>query len=126
MERLEWELYKLSKCIDSRKFFIYYDDGSGGIKTRAEIQAKVSELFDIPIEVMKSKTRKGEAVKARQLCMWYEKHNTKYSLSTIGFEFGKDHATVINACRKIDELIETKDAHYYPLIKEFIKFTEQK
>lgn len=126
MENLQQELQTLCNCIDMRKFFILYKDESSGPKTRPEIQQKAAELFGITVEELKSKTRKGEVVKARQLCMWYEKLNTKHSLASIGFEYGgKDHATVLHAHKAIENMIETKDEKYYKAIVEFIKFTEK-
>jgi chromosomal replication initiator protein len=72
------------------------------------IQKVVSDYFDMPIELMKSKTRKREVVQARQIAMYYAKSLTKNSLATIGAHCGgKDHATVLHACRTVNNLMET-------------------
>jgi len=72
------------------------------------IQKVVSDYFDMPIELMKSKTRKREVVQARQIAMFYAKNMTKASLATIGAQCGgKDHATVLHAYRTVNNLIET-------------------
>ncbi|MBK8847922.1 MAG: chromosomal replication initiator protein DnaA [Bacteroidetes bacterium] len=72
------------------------------------IQKVVCDYFDLPLELMKSKTRKREVVQARQLAMYFSKSFTKSSLSNIGMHCGgKDHATVLHACRTVNNLIET-------------------
>jgi chromosomal replication initiator protein len=72
------------------------------------IQKIVCDFFNIPIDMMNSKTRKREIVQARQLSMYFSKKLTNNSLSTIGMHCGKkDHATVLHACRAISNLIET-------------------
>lgn len=72
------------------------------------IQKVVCDYFDLPLETLKSKTRKREVVQARQLAMYFSKSLTKSSLSNIGMHCGgKDHATVLHACRTVNNLIET-------------------
>ena len=72
------------------------------------IQKVVCDYFDIPIELMKSKTRKREIVQARQLAMFFSKQLTKNSLANIGIHCGnKDHATVLHACKTVNNLIDT-------------------
>jgi chromosomal replication initiator protein len=72
------------------------------------IQKVVCDYFDMPIDLLKSKTRKREIVQARQLTMFFAKQLTKNSLATIGAQCGnKDHATVLHACRTVNNLSET-------------------
>jgi chromosomal replication initiator protein len=72
------------------------------------IQKIVCDYFELPLEVLKSKTRKREVVQARQLAMYFSKQLTKSSLSNIGMHCGgKDHATVLHACRTVNNLIDT-------------------
>jgi chromosomal replication initiator protein len=72
------------------------------------IQKVVCDYFELPLELLKSKTRKREVVQARQLAMYFSKALTKSSLSHIGLHCGgKDHATVLHACRTVNNLIET-------------------
>jgi chromosomal replication initiator protein len=72
------------------------------------IQALVCEYFEVPIEMVKSKTRKREIVQARQISMYLAKLHTKTSLKSIGAFFGgRDHSTVIYACQTVDDLIDT-------------------
>ena len=72
------------------------------------IQKVVCDYFDLPIELMKSKTRKSEVVQARQIAMYFSKKMTKSSLANIGMHCGgKDHATVLHACRTVNNLADT-------------------
>ena len=72
------------------------------------IQKVVSEYFGLPSDVLQTKTRKREIVQARQIAMYFSKGMTKSSLSTIGSLIGgKDHATVLHACKTVNNLIDT-------------------
>jgi chromosomal replication initiator protein len=72
------------------------------------IQKIVSDYFNIPVEMINSKTRKREIVQARQIAMYFSKKYTKSSLATIGIHCGnKDHATVLHACRTVNNLLDT-------------------
>ncbi|MFV8838397.1 chromosomal replication initiator protein DnaA [Salinimicrobium soli] len=81
------------------------------------IQKIVSEYFQMDVETLQSKTRKRHIVQARQLAMFFAKKFTKASLASIGSQIGKrDHATVLHACKTVDNLASTD--------KQFNKFVE--
>ena len=85
------------------------------------IQKVVSDYFSIPIDMMHSKTRKREIVQARQIAMYFSKNLTKSSLATIGSQVGgKDHATVLHACKTVSNLFET-DKRFRVFIEEIEK-----
>jgi chromosomal replication initiator protein len=85
------------------------------------IQKVVSDYFGLPLEAIHSKTRKREIVQARQLAMYFSKKLTKASLATIGLHCGnKDHATVLHACRTVNNLIET-DKQFRNYVEEIDK-----
>ncbi len=72
------------------------------------IEKLVCDYFEVPIEMVRSKTRKREIVQARQISMYLAKSYTKSSLKTIGSFFGgRDHSTVIYACQTVGDLIDT-------------------
>jgi chromosomal replication initiator protein len=72
------------------------------------IQKVVCNFYNIGLELLQSKTRKREIVQARQVAMFFSKSLTKSSLATIGSQIGgKDHATVLHACKTVNNLIET-------------------
>ncbi|UOB17695.1 chromosomal replication initiator protein DnaA [Abyssalbus ytuae] len=81
------------------------------------IQKVVSDYFQMDISTLQSKTRKRHIVQARQLAMFFAKKYTKASLASIGSQIGKrDHATVLHACKTVDNLCETD--------KQFRKYME--
>jgi len=85
------------------------------------IEKVVCDYFNISIDLMNSKTRKREIVQARQLAMYFAKKLTKASLATIGLHCGnKDHATVLHACRTVNNLIDT-DKHFRIYVEELDK-----
>jgi len=73
-----------------------------------QIQIKVSEYFNLPVDLLRAKTRRQEIVHARQIAMYLAKELTNSSLKTIGLHFGgRDHSTVIHACQAVEEYIKT-------------------
>lgn len=81
------------------------------------IQKVVSDYFQMDVETLQSKTRKRHIVQARQLAMFFAKKFTKASLASIGTQIGKrDHATVLHACKTVDNLSSTD--------KQFRKYVE--
>jgi chromosomal replication initiator protein len=68
------------------------------------IQKIVCDYFGIKMIDMKAKKRTKEVALPRQIAMYLTKQLTEMSLSDIGKGFGgKDHATVIYACKQIEE-----------------------
>ncbi|WP_372755250.1 chromosomal replication initiator protein DnaA [Mariniflexile sp.] len=81
------------------------------------IQKVVSDYFQMDVDTLQSKTRKRHIVQARQLAMFFAKKFTKASLASIGSQIGKrDHATVLHACKTVDNLTSTD--------KQFKKYVE--
>ena len=71
------------------------------------ISKVVSDYFCIPVDSLSVKTRKREIVQARQIAMYFSKNLTQSSLASIGSQIGgKDHATVLHACRTVTNLKE--------------------
>ena len=72
------------------------------------IQKMVADYFEMDLDTLQSKTRKRHIVQARQLAMYFAKKYTKASLASIGSQIGKrDHATVLHACRTVENLADT-------------------
>jgi chromosomal replication initiator protein len=85
------------------------------------IQKVVSDYFEMDVTTLQSKTRKRHIVQARQLAMFFAKKFTKASLASIGTQIGKrDHATVLNACKTVDNLAET-DKQFKKYIEDLTK-----
>ncbi len=72
------------------------------------IQKTVADYYKIRIADLLSKRRNRSVARPRQLAMALAKKLTNHSLPEIGDSFGgRDHTTVLHACRKIDELRES-------------------
>jgi len=72
--------------------------------TVEQIQKVVCEHFAIRLSDMKAKKRTKEVALPRQIAMYLSKDLTNLSLNDIGKNFGgKDHATVIYACKQMEE-----------------------
>lgn len=71
------------------------------------IQRTVAEYYKIKMSDLLSKRRSRSIARPRQMAMALAKELTNHSLPEIGEAFGgRDHTTVLHACRKIKELIE--------------------
>ena len=71
------------------------------------IQKTVAEYFKIRVADLSSKNRKQTVTRPRQIAMCLARELTSHSFPEIGDAFGgRDHTTVMNACKKINELKE--------------------
>lgn len=72
------------------------------------IQKTVAEYYKIKVSDLLSKRRSRSIARPRQMAMALSKELTNHSLPEIAEVFGgRDHTTVLHACRKIKELIES-------------------
>ncbi len=73
------------------------------------IQRTVAEYYKIKVADILSKRRSRSVARPRQVAMTLAKELTNHSLPEIGDSFGgRDHTTVLHACRKVKELRETE------------------
>ena len=83
-----------------------------------DIQKLVADHYKVRLPDMKSKTRTKPLVVARQVAMYLVKKHLDRSLVDIGRSFGgKDHTTVMNALRRIDDQLN-KDSEIKRDIEE--------
>ena len=76
--------------------------------TIENIQKTVAEYYKIKVSELLSKRRTRSLARPRQMAMALAKELTTHSLPEIGEAFsGKDHTTVLHACRKIKELVDS-------------------
>lgn len=69
------------------------------------IQKTVAEYFKIRVADLMSKSRSQSVTRPRQIAMSLARELTTHSLAEIGDAFnGRDHSTVINACKKVESL----------------------
>jgi len=73
--------------------------------TIENIQKTVAEYYKMRVADLLSKRRSRSIARPRQIAMALSKELTNHSLPEIGDAFGgRDHTTVIHACRKIADL----------------------
>src|SRR5574344_2847280 len=94
------------------------------------IQKTVAEYYKIKVADLLSKRRSRSVARPRQLAMALAKELTNHSLPEIGDAFGgRDHTTVLHACRKIAELRES-DADiredYKNLLRSLTAYTNRR
>ena len=71
------------------------------------IQRTVAEYYRIRVSDLLSKRRSRSVARPRQVAMALSKELTNHSLPEIGDAFGgRDHTTVLHACRKVKSLRE--------------------
>ena len=74
------------------------------------IQRTVAEYYKIRVADLLSKSRRRSITRPRQVAMSLAKELTTHSLPEIGDAFGgRDHTTVLHACRRIKELRDTEN-----------------
>ena len=74
------------------------------------IQKKVADYFELRHSDMLSRRRPNHIAVPRQIAMYLSRDLTKHSLQEIGEAFGgRDHGTVIHACRQVENLVDQDD-----------------
>ena len=85
------------------------------------IRNVVCEYLNVEQAVFDSAKRTREVAQARQIAMYFCKRHTKAPLATIGAAIGgKNHATVLHACKTVSNLMET-DKTFGQMIEEIEK-----
>ncbi len=85
--------------------------GKRKVITIEDIQEVVANRFHIKISDLKSKRRTKTLVYPRQIAMFLSRDLTDASFPEIGRDFGgKDHTTIIHACKQMQKSQETDTA----------------
>ncbi len=95
---------------------------SPGVKTSIEdIQRKTAEFYKLDVRDFHSPQRARRVARPRQVAMYLARKLTTRSLPEIGRRFGgRDHTTVLHACRRIEALCEED-----PLVKQEVDCLSQ-
>lgn len=87
-------------------------EGKEKLLTIDNIKKQVADYYKLTVKEIDSTARPKPIVDARQMAMFLARQLTNNSYPSLGKEFGgKDHSTVINACKKIKKLIDTKQQY---------------
>lgn len=90
----------------TRAYRLSFDNKARPKRTVREIQADVAKASGVTVDDILGSRRQIEVVIARQVAMWFAKHETNLSFPALGRLFGgRDHTTILHACRKIDRRI---------------------
>jgi chromosomal replication initiator protein len=85
------------------------------------VQKIVCDFYNMKLSDIKAKRRTKDIALPRQVAMYLAKQSTSSSLSDIGKHFGgKDHATVIYACKQIEER-KSKDETFSRIIENLLQ-----
>lgn len=74
-----------------------------------DIQRSVAQYFNIKVSDILGSARPKNIAEPRMAAMYLSRKLTTHSLPEIGSSFGKNHATIINAIKKVPELCEKSD-----------------
>ncbi len=85
------------------------------------IQRAVAEYYDIRLADMTSRKRPQDIALPRQVAMYLCRTLTSQSLPSIGNAFGRNHATILHACRLVEKRAGTE-----PDLKHAVQTITQK
>lgn len=90
-----------------------------------QVREIVSKFYAVPISELMSKSRIDHTNKARQSAMWISKYlKNAYSLNSIGSFYNRDHATVLNATKRIESLYQV-DRVFRTELKDLLILCEE-
>ncbi len=113
LQELEHEHWKRHRIL---KILVHLDYKSGtGFKTVVKTAAIIN---NVSVGDMMSKNRQRPIVNARNFVYWFLREQG-YSLTSIGEKFDRDHATVINGLRGLQQDLDT---NFKPTVEKFNEF----
>ena len=86
------------------------DEPPGSTRRLRLLAEAATDFFDKSLEELRSKSRTNDLVWPRSGCMWIAR-DAGYTFQYIGDWWGKNHATVKNAVKLVNDLRETKPAY---------------
>ncbi len=121
VRRLEGALLSLSShaplhrvpmtLADAKRYLadLVMEEERNSLVTVSEIQRCVAAYFEVSPDDLNGRRRTTQIVHPRQIAMYLARDLTNASLKEIGQSFGgRDHGTVIHACKKIGEAIQSE------------------
>jgi chromosomal replication initiator protein len=81
-------------------------------RTVAEIQATTCDAFGVTLDEMRSSSRAAKVAWARQVAMYLARELTDDTLPAIGRAFGRNHTTVLHACKRTADRMASDRAAY--------------
>jgi chromosomal replication initiator protein len=81
-------------------------------RTVEEIQAHTCDAFGVSLDELRSPSRAAQVASARQVAMYLSRELTDATLPAIGKAFGRNHTTVMHACKRTAERISSDREAY--------------
>jgi len=76
-----------------------------------DIQEVLKNWYNISLDLLVGKSRKKEVAEARMIAMYFARKHTSLSLKSIGLYFGgRDHSTVVHACKWVTSKMAADEA----------------
>ncbi len=89
-----------------------YPDLRPSRRTLREIQERTCEAFSVTLDELLSSSRAARVTWARQVAMYLSRELTDETLPAIGLAFGKNHTTVMHACKRTAERMASDPQDY--------------
>src|SRR5262249_53984422 len=103
---------------ESLKGFLGQSNGQLSVET---VMKEVANYFGVSIADLRGQSRLANIARPRQIAMYLSRKLTKASYPDLGQRFGgKDHTTVMSACKKIEKLLP-EDQKTRDVLKELEK-----
>ena len=103
----------------------YFGENAPPVIDINKVQVEVAKRFNMDISELKGSCRSKEIVVPRQIAMYLTRELTDASLPGIGKAFGgKDHTTVMHACKKIEEKLSS-DKSFASLVEEITRHIKE-
>lgn len=91
---------------------------------KTSILQAVEQVTGYSLNMLLKNNRTRDRVLARNLCYYFLRKHTRYSLKQIGDLFNKDHTTIIHGIRMVNDMLTTNDnatKHWYQSIQLIFK-----
>jgi chromosomal replication initiator protein len=115
------DLTKKAVTLDTIEEIVGLRSAPGAKTSIEDIQRKTAEFYKLDVRDFHSPQRARRVARPRQVAMYLSRKLTTRSLPEIGRRFGgRDHTTVLHACRRVEALCEED-----PLFKQEVEFLSQ-
>lgn len=87
-----------------------------------QIIEAICNSFEIEVEDLKGRSRRGEVVIIRHCIAYVLRKNYLFTLERIGEALGRNHATILNSVKVVDNALFTKDRVVIPIFNTMNEF----
>ena len=113
LNNMPLDLPNVSRAIDDM-----FKKESSSVPTPSLIISQVCKFYSVDEEKIRGTLRTRGVSEARQMAMYLIRNLTNLSLPDIGYEFAKDHTTVMHAIRKVEAMLKSGDTNLQNNIRD--------